>query len=140
MNAIDTNVWVYLHDTRDPRKQAVAQQVIAGTRPIALPWQVGCEFVAASRKLAAVGFTEPHAWAALAAMRALADVILLPVPDLWPETQALQSRHSLSFWDALLGATCIRGGVKVLYTEDLGAPRSIDGLSLVDPFRAPPTP
>jgi predicted nucleic acid-binding protein len=80
MNAIDTNVWVYLHDTRDPRKQAIAQQLIAETRPIALPWQVGCEFVAASRKLAVVGFTETQAWAALAAMRDLADAILCPFP------------------------------------------------------------
>jgi hypothetical protein len=51
MNAVDTNVWLYSHDTRDPRKQALAQQLIASTRPLALPWQVGCEFIAASRKL-----------------------------------------------------------------------------------------
>jgi predicted nucleic acid-binding protein len=140
MNAIDTNVWLYSHDSRDPRKQAVAQQVVATTRPLALPWQVGCEFVAAGRKLAAVGFTETQAWASLATMRTLADVILLPVPDLWPETQALQGRYSLSFWDALLVSTCLRGGVQVLYTEDIGAPRVIDGLSLVNPFFGPPVP
>ena len=73
MNAIDTNIWVYSHDTRDPHKQAVAQQLIATTRPLALPWQVSCEFIAASRKLATVGFTEAQAWSALAAMQTLAD-------------------------------------------------------------------
>jgi predicted nucleic acid-binding protein len=140
MNALDTNVWLYSHDTRDPRKQALAQQLIAAVRPLALPWQVGCEFVAASRKLAAAGFTEAHAWAALAAMQALADVILLPVPDLWTETQALQARHSLSFWDALLVGACLRDGVQVLYTEDMGAPRTIDRLSLVNPFLGQPAP
>jgi predicted nucleic acid-binding protein len=140
MNAIDTNVWLYSHDSRDPRKQAVAQQVVATTRPLALPWQVGCEFVAAARKLAVVGFTEDQAWASLATMQSLADAILLPVPDLWPETQALQSRYSLSFWDALLVCTCLRSGVQVLYTEDIGAPRAIDGLSLVNPFFGPPVP
>ncbi len=139
MNAIDTNVWLYLHDTRDPRKQAIAQQLIA-TAPLALPWQVGCEFVAASRKLAAVGFTEAQAWAALTAMQTLADVVLLPVPDLWPETQALQGRHSLSLWDALLVSICIRGGVQILYTEDMGALRAINGLSLVNPFLGHPLP
>jgi predicted nucleic acid-binding protein len=140
MNAIDTNVWLYSHDTRDPRKQGIAQQLIATTRPLALPWQVGCEFVAASRKLATAGFTESQAWAALAIMQAIADVILLPVPDLWPETQTLQARHSLSFWDALLVSACLRGSVSVLYTEDMGAPRTINGLSLVNPFLSPPTP
>jgi predicted nucleic acid-binding protein len=64
-------------------------------------------------------------------MQTLADVILLPVPDLWSETQALQGRYSLSFWDALLAATCLRNGVQILYTEDMGAPRTIDTLSLV---------
>lgn len=134
MNAFDTNVWLYSHDTRDPHKQTLAQQLIATVRPLALPGQVGCEFIAASRKLAPAGFTAAQAWSSLAAMRILADVILLPVPDLWPETQALQGRYSLSFWDALLIATCPRDGVKVLYTEDIGAPRTIDTLSLVNPF------
>jgi predicted nucleic acid-binding protein len=73
-------------------------------------------------------------------MRTLADVILLPFPDLWPETQALQGRYSLSFWDALLVAVCLREGVQVLYTEDIGAPRAIDQLSLVNPFLGQPTP
>jgi predicted nucleic acid-binding protein len=134
MNVLDTNIWLYSHDTRDPQKQACTQQLIATVRPLALPWQVGCEFVAASRKLAPAGFTEAHAWSALAVMRTLADVVLLPVPDLWSETQALQGRYSLSFWDALLVAACLHDGVKVLYTEDLGAPRTIDSLSLVNPF------
>jgi predicted nucleic acid-binding protein len=140
MNALDTNVWLYSQDTRDPRKQGLAQQLIATARPLALPWQVGCEFIAASRKLTAAGFAEAQAWASLALMRALADVILLPVPDLWPETRALQGRYSLSFWDALLVSTCLRGGVQVLYTEDMGAPRAIDTLSLVNPFLGQPVP
>jgi predicted nucleic acid-binding protein len=140
MNALDTNVWLYSHDTIDPRKQTLAHQLIAAARPLALPWQVGCEFIAASRKLAAVGFTEAQAWTALSMMQVLADVILLPVPDLWPETHALQSRYSLSFWDALLVGTCLRGGVQVLYTEDIGAPRAIDSLLLVNPFLGQPVP
>jgi len=140
MNALDTNIWLYLHDTRDPRKQTTAQQLVASTRPIVLPWQVGCEFIAASRKLASFGFTEDKAWAALTMMQAMADSILLPVPDLWQETQTLQSRHQLSFWDTLLVASCLRGGVTILYTEDMGSPRSIDALNLVNPFLASTAP
>jgi predicted nucleic acid-binding protein len=140
MNALDTNVWLYSHDARDPRKQAIAQQLIASLRPLALPWQVGCEFVAASRKLAFAGFTEAQAWSALTAMRTLADVILLPVPDMWTEAHALQGRYSLSFWDALLVAACLRDGVKTLYTEDIAAPRTVDGLALVNPFASGSSP
>jgi predicted nucleic acid-binding protein len=97
MNALDTNIWLYTHDSRDLRKQGLAQQLLASCTPLYLPWQVGCEFIAASRKLASVGFTEAKAWLSLTAMKALADVILLPVPDLWPETQALQSRFPFPF-------------------------------------------
>src|SRR5436189_3569840 len=110
MNAIDTNIWVYSHDNRDLRKQQVAQQLIATVRPLALPWQVGCEFIAASRKLATVGFDEAKAWLALTKMQIMADAILLPSPSLWVESQSLQGRHMLSFWDALLASSCIQGG------------------------------
>ena len=140
MNAIDTNVWLYSHDARDLRKQALAQQLIASARQMALPWQIGCEIVAASRKLVSTGFTEAQAWKLLATAQALADIILLPAAGLWPEAQSLQRRHSLSFWDALLLAACVRGGVKVLYTEDMGAPRVIDRMALVNPFVSQPTP
>lgn len=67
-------------------------------------------------------------------MQILADVILLPVPDVWQEARAPQGGYPLSFWDSLLVALCLRGGVTVLYTKDMGSPRTIDTLSLVNPF------
>ena len=45
MFAIDTNIWIYSQDKRDLLKQLVALEQIATTRPLVLPWQVGCEFV-----------------------------------------------------------------------------------------------
>jgi predicted nucleic acid-binding protein len=134
MNVIDTNIWIYRHDTRDPQKRLVAKNLISTVRPLALPWQVGCEFIAASRNLVPLGFDEAKAWTALASMSGMASVVLLPNPQLWADARSLQSRHSLSFWDALLVAACINGGVQSLFTEDMGAPRQIDGLSLVNPF------
>ncbi|MCI0682199.1 MAG: PIN domain-containing protein [Gemmataceae bacterium] len=138
MNAIDTNIWLYSHDVRDPAKQTAAQNLIASTHPLALPWQVGCEFIAGSRKLAPDGFDEAKAWLALDAMQAMATSILLPTTQLWADARDLQQRYSISFWDALLIAACIRNGVRALYTEDIGAPRSIDSLALVNPFLANP--
>jgi predicted nucleic acid-binding protein len=134
MNVLDTNIWIYSHDSRDSVKQDKAQRLIGELRPLALPWQVGCEFIAASRKLASQGFDEDKAWKALAAMQSLADTILLPSLELWQESRSIQSRHSLSFWDALLIASCIRGKIRTPHTEDMGAPRVIDGLNLVNPF------
>ena len=134
MNVVDTNIWIYCHDGRDPTKRAKAQEAVAAAGPLALPWQVGCEFIAACRKLEPQGFDKNEAWDSLTDISTSATQILLPVPDLWPETRSLQDRFSLSFWDALLVATCIRGNVKILYTENMGAPRTIDNLSLVNPF------
>jgi predicted nucleic acid-binding protein len=138
MNAHDTNIWVYSHDTRDPVKQLAAQHVLATTQPFVLLWQVGCEFLAASRKLQSLGLTEDKAWQALGDMQAAAAEVVLPDVQVWSEARALQGRHTLSFWDALLVAACVRRGVRTLYTEDMGAPRVIDGLSLVNPFLSGP--
>jgi predicted nucleic acid-binding protein len=138
MNAIDTNIWIYRFDSRDAAKQQVAAQLTATVRPQVLLWQVGCEFVAASRKLGAFGFTEDQAWRALADMQIIASQVALPDQQVWTDAQALHQRHGLSFWDALLVAACIRAGVQTLYTEDIGAPRTLDGISLVNPFLAKP--
>jgi predicted nucleic acid-binding protein len=134
MNALDTTIWLYRHDTRDPDKQQKSKQLIEETRPWVLLWQVGCEFIAASRKLEPYGLSQEVAWNALSDMQTIAHSILLPVPHLWPEARRLQLQFTLSFWDALIVAACIRGGVTTLYTEDMGAPRTLNGLALVNPF------
>jgi predicted nucleic acid-binding protein len=134
MIAFDTNIWIYSHDARDPQKRAKAQELIRTVTPIALPWQVGCEFIAASRKLEPLGFQQDQAWNALAQMQAMADVVLTPNVDLWVATRALIRRHPLSFWDALLVAACVAGGVTRLYSEDLGPLGRVDDVELVNPF------
>ncbi len=55
MNAVDTNILIYVHDPGDPIKQAKAAQLVASLTDGVLLWQVACEFVAASRKLAGLG-------------------------------------------------------------------------------------
>jgi predicted nucleic acid-binding protein len=44
MNAVDTNVLFYAHDSRDPTKQKIAAEVIASLTDGALLWQVACEY------------------------------------------------------------------------------------------------
>ena len=134
MNAIDTNIWIYSHDARDEGKRRRAHELIATLEPLALPWQVGCEFVAAARKLEVFGFTRQEAWAALADMEAIADVVLLPDRSVWPMARDLQERLGLHFWDALLVAGCICGGVETLYSEDFSGHRKIGDLTIVNPF------
>ncbi len=135
MNAIDTNVWIYCHDVRDPQKQVAAQQLIETIEPIALLWQVGCEFIAAARKLRPFGFTDDQAWQSLADMQEMAEVVLLPVPELWPSCQSLQQEYGIHFWDALIVATCLHYRATVLYSEDIPENDDFFGLKIVNPFR-----
>src|SRR5262245_8788684 len=128
MNAIDTNIWIYRYDVRDPAKQQTAEQLILTVRPLVLLWQVGCEFIAASRKLAPTGFSTDDAWAALTYIQSISSSIAYPDSRFWPKAQDLQKRFSLSFWDALLIVSCTLSGVQTLYTENMGAPRVINGL------------
>jgi len=62
MNAVDTNVLMYVRDPRDPRKQRIATDLLVRLEDGVLLWQVACEYLAASRKLAALGHTQDVAF------------------------------------------------------------------------------
>lgn len=134
MNALDTNIWIYFHDNRDRRKQAIARDLVSHVRPLALPWQVGCEFLAAARKLGPQGFDQERARKALTEMRIISQIILLPTAEVWDKSHEIEVKLGLSLWDSLLAAACILGGVTTLYSEDFGTLSSIERLQLVNPF------
>ena len=48
MNAVDTNILIYVNDPRDPVKQEVATSLISDLTDDVLLWQVACEYLAAS--------------------------------------------------------------------------------------------
>jgi predicted nucleic acid-binding protein len=62
MNAVDTNVLLYVHDYRDPAKQTTAKALIDSLPDAVLLWQVACEYIAASRKFARLGYSSDKAW------------------------------------------------------------------------------
>lgn len=134
MNAIDTNIWLYAYDARDALKQDKSQGLIANLQPLVLLWQVGCEFIAAARKLEPFGFAREQAWDALVKMQAAVEAVLLPDSEMWLVARDLQDRFSLHFWDALIVAGCLRGGVRTLYSEDFTHALKIDDLQIVNPF------
>ena len=132
MIALDTNVLIYCCDKRDPRRQAVALELVAGTPDGVLPWQVACEFIAASRKLAEQGFSAVQAWQRLAEFLALFPLIM-PTPAVLERARVLHLQQHGAFWDATLVSACIESGVARLYSEDLPG-RTIAPLEIVSPF------
>jgi len=125
MTGIDTNILIYACDKGIPVKQARAQEIIAGTADGVVFWQVACEFIAASRKLASQGFTATEAWARLSE--------LLRFFPLLPVARDLHLAHQVSFWDATIIASCLQSGAKRLYSEDLPGGQ-IGGVEIIDPF------
>jgi len=100
----------------------------------ALLWQVACEFVAASRKLAQFGFTQAQAWRELKDLRGLWKVIV-PSENVLSRAEQLTATHNLSFWDSMIIAACMEGGVTRLYTEDFDNAISKEtGVEIVNPF------
>jgi predicted nucleic acid-binding protein len=134
MNAVDTNVLFYAHDPRSPEKQQIASELIASTLDGALVWQVACEYLWASRKLEALGYSFGDAAEDIRNLRAVWTTVL-PAWTVLDRAANLSGRYSLSFWDRLLIATCLEAGVRRLYSEDFGGYRNVDSLEIVTRFR-----
>jgi predicted nucleic acid-binding protein len=138
MNAVDTNILLYSVDRHEPAKQIKAQQLLNQLRfaPPAtfLLWQVAGELVGQLRrwrdqgKLSSAEFTQ-H-------VQILPNLfpILLPTVRTLDRAIDLADRFSLSHWDSMLLGACQDAGLTTLYTEDMGAPTTIDGIHLENPL------
>ncbi len=58
MNAVDTNILIYVNDPRDPVKRTIAVSLVSALTEGVLLWQVACEYLAASRKLEPLGYDQ----------------------------------------------------------------------------------
>jgi predicted nucleic acid-binding protein len=135
MNAVDTNVFIYSIDARDPIKQTRAISIIESL-PVdsrVMPWQVACEIAAALRTMTALGKFTGNYPETVRALRSCFP-ILPPTHDILEHALDLQIAHQLSVWDALLLGACSAAGVKRLYTEELQSTNPIDGVQLINPF------
>jgi predicted nucleic acid-binding protein len=133
MNAVDTNILLYVHDPRDPIKQVRATALIASLTNALLLWQFACEYVAASKKPAAFGFRQEDAWRELSRLQTLWKGAL-PQWSHLQRAEGLIAMRSISFWDALIIGAALESGVTTLYSEDLAGLGSFPGLRLVNPF------
>jgi predicted nucleic acid-binding protein len=131
---LDSNVLVYTDNRDAPVKQRRALDLLTEHR-IARSGVVSLQvlqeyFAAATRKLgvdAAIArrkvelFSHYH-------------LVVLDVDDVLAAID-LHRLQQLAFWDALVVRAAKEGGCSVLYSEDLQHGRSIDGVTIVNPFR-----
>jgi predicted nucleic acid-binding protein len=132
---VDTNLWVYRLDRRDPGKSAFIRDWLRGLAEvdeIVISTQVMIELRSVlTNKL------EPALSPAdtLAALEALAGFdVVASHADMVLDAHELAEREQLSWFDALIAEAAIRSRCQVLYSEDFGHDRSIAGLRLCNPF------
>ncbi|MGB9181950.1 MAG: PIN domain-containing protein [Pyrinomonadaceae bacterium] len=133
MNAVDTNILIYVHDYRHPDKQTTAEVLVRTLSDGVLLWQVACEYIAASRKLEPLGYIREKAWQDIHKLRRLWDA-QLPTWEVLLRAERLIQNYSLSSWDALIVAACLESGVTRLYSEDFDASVHAEGLEVINPF------
>jgi predicted nucleic acid-binding protein len=77
-----------------------------------------------------------------AAARSYLDVVLLPLMQVTPSATVfhraldVRERWGFSFYDSLIVASAMHAGCTTLLSEDLQHGQVLDGLRVVDPFRA----
>lgn len=133
---LDTNILVYLFDRDAPAKQRAVREFLTSlptADAVVISTQVLQEFyVTVTRKLAVP--VKPAT-----AAQAVYDLSTWPVVQVDPSLILLAIARSqserLSFWDALIVEAALAGEAPHLYSEDLQDGRTLDGLTVVNPFR-----
>ena len=136
---VDTNVFVYAADDHDAGKRDQARAWIArcwAARCGRLSTQVLNEFYTVIRRK----FPTP-----LAAGDARAEIRRLQAWQPWQidhhtmeAAWAVEARHRVHYWDALMVAAAQQQGCAALLTEDLQHDQVIDGVRILNPFLVGP--
>lgn len=132
----DSNIFIYLHDTGDSRKQARAQQLVSAAvvgDDVCISFQVVQEVLhVLTGKFAK---RVPSATAREALRHVLLPLWRVhPSAALYRRALDLQARYGLSFYDSLIVAAALEAQCSRLLTEDLQHGQQIEGLSIENPF------
>ena len=135
---VDTNVFVYRHDSSDPSKQACAEQwirLLAHSRSGRLSFQVLQELYVTLTHERRLNFGRSQAQEIVKVLATWQPVAadLAMLKRAW----VLQDRFPLSWWDALIIAAAQTCECKVLLTEDLQHGQEFGAVRVVNPFDSP---
>ena len=136
LSFVDTNILVYAFAPDDPVRSPIAQALIdelLAANAFLTSTQILQElYVNLTRKIRRTASPAQ----ALAYLEQLAEFPVF-VNDYSAIREAIQlsTKHSFSFWDALIIVAAARSRAARLYTEDLQHGRVILGVEIVNPFR-----
>ena len=133
---VDANVLIYTRDFRDPAKARRASAwltSLAAREAAIVNLQVLNEVThVALRKLAHLGPVAVRRW--VDELAELGDTAI--DTDVVRGAWDVRDRYGLSWFDCILLSAADRLGCTHVLTEDMGAPRQIGSLSLINPFKA----
>ena len=133
---IDTNVFVYQLDNSDPRKQAIANELVREalrTQDACISFQVIQECLNVITTKARVPLSSQDAQAYLEAV--LAPLLQVGASiELYRRALDLRARWQFSFYDALIVAAALAAGCTRLLSEDLQHGQKVEQLTIVNPF------
>ena len=134
MKFIDSNVFIYAADSKNPVKRSIARKLISAavaSGGYKINVQVLNEFSSvAHRKL---GLTIDEIKAYLEMFRALT---ILPVPaDVTEKGLDVMQRYGLQFYDSLLLVAASESGCSEFISEDLNDGQIYCGIKAVNPFK-----
>lgn len=130
---VDSNVFLYALDDRDPRKQQAARNWRAElwkSRRGRVSFQVLGEFYvnAVRKQPAARDEVRAEVRDLLAWNPVIADTVLLE------QGWKIQDRYQFSYWDALIVAAAKVSACHYLLTEDMQSGQKLDGIEVMNPF------
>jgi predicted nucleic acid-binding protein len=134
MRFVDTNVLLYAisTDQRELGKHQRAREVLSD-KDLALSIQVLQEFYAQATRPTRVDRLTPEQ-----AARFARSMERYPIQEntlaVFRSALDIQSRFSLSFWDASIVAAAKQIGCSELLSEDMAAAADYDGVRVVNPF------
>ena len=133
---IDSNVFVYLFDGTDPRRQRIAREVVEehiASGMGVISFQVVQEVLNVTTHKMERPLTGTDAIAFF-------DTILAPLWRVYPSSELyrraveVKVRYRYGFYNSLIIAAAQEGGCARLLSADLQSGETISGLTVVDPF------
>jgi predicted nucleic acid-binding protein len=135
---VDTNILVYAYDRTAEGKHRAARDILRvlwTKRSGVLSTQVIQEFyVSVTKKIPRP--IDPGTARTIAGDLLRWDVVVNDGESIL-EAIDIQTRQKISFWDALIVQSALRGRADVLLSEDLSDGRRIEGLLIQNPFKHP---
>lgn len=133
---VDTNIFVYAADRRDPAKRRRAREVLAAAmaEEAVVSYQVVQETI---NVLTSKFRATANAFDARELLHGVLEPLWRVHPS-WPlyeRALALRDRYGFQFYDSLIVAGALEAGCTRLLSEDFQHGQVIEGLVIEDPFR-----